>query len=125
MTAQLTPQLHDMLVSGDLHWYGNAHTFNYALNTGRLDELLRQHLIDAQEHGDGAMKLKFEVMIVNECCGHTKSINGLTTVLQKDKDASLDGVYWWFTNAIERVRSTEIIAIRFHKTNPQEVLNNE
>jgi|14BtaG_2_1085337.scaffolds.fasta_scaffold00496_6 hypothetical protein len=117
--------MHELLVAGDIHYYGSASNFNFALNTGRLDELLRQNMTDAQEHGAGAMKLKFEVLLVNECCGHTKSINGLTTILHKDKDAPLDGAYWWFNNAIEHIRDTEIIMIRFHETNPQEVLNDE
>jgi hypothetical protein len=121
----MTAELHDMLASGDIHWYGNAGAFHYALNTKGLDELLRQNMTHAQEHGDGAMKLKFEVLLVNECCGHTKSINGLTTVLHKDIDAPLEGAYWWFNHAIENIRGTEVIAIRFHETNPQEVLNNE
>lgn len=121
MSAELTPQFHDMLAVGDIHWYGNASTFNFALNTGRLDQLLRQNMASVSaEHGADAMKLAFEVLLVNECCGHMKSIAGLTTVLLKHKDAPLDGAYWWFNNAVERIRPTEVIAIRFIKEGEEE-----
>jgi hypothetical protein len=113
--------MHDMLVAGDIHYHGNASHFNFALNTGRLDELLRDNMVPVSaEHGADAMKLMFKVLLVNECCGHMKNIAGLTTVLVKRKDAPLKGAYWWFNNAIERIRPTEVIAIQFIKEGEEE-----
>lgn len=105
--------LHAMLVNDEIQYHGTASHFNFALTTGRLDQLLRQNMTDAPHHVAGSMMLQFKVLLVQECCGHIKSIGGLTTVLVKDKDAPLDGAYWWFNNAIERIRPTETIAIQF------------
>lgn len=104
--------LHAMLTNDEIQYHGTASHFHFALTTGRLDQLMRQNMTDAPYHA-GRKMLRFKVLLVNECCGHTKSIGGVTEVLIKDEDAPLDSAYWWFNNTIEHIRPTETIAIQF------------